>query len=212
MSAIYETLARGGPIMIPLFFISVLALAVVIERALFLRRKHILKPQVVNLVRHIREPEEVVRALDALGQNDGPFLNIIRVGLEMRGRSREEIKEALLDQGRREIQNLERGMGILETIAGIAPLLGLLGTVLGMIKVFDVISKQGLGQTQLLSGGISEALITTVVGLSIAIPTLVAYNYFTHRVENLVLEIEQNSSTLLSKLEPFKKHGESVHD
>ena len=205
MSTLYETLAKGGPIMIPLLFISILALAVVIERALFLRRKRILKPEVVSLVSRIEKPDEVVRALDALQEQEGPFLNIVRAGLVNRGRPRDEIKEAILDQGRQESISLERGLSILETIAGIAPLLGLLGTVLGMIRVFGVISEQGLGQAQLLSGGISQALITTVVGLSIAIPTLVAYNYFTDKVENLVLEIEKNSSHLLTKLDQFQK-------
>lgn len=209
MTAIYQYLAKGGPIMIPLLFVSVLALAVVIERAFFLRRKRILKTGVVNLVRNIQKPDEVERALDAMQEDDGPFLNIIRAGLEKRGKSREEIKEALVDQGRQETLILERGLGILETIAGIAPLLGLLGTVLGMVDVFNVISKVGLGQTQALSSGISEALITTVVGLFIAIPTLVAYNYFTHKVENLVLEIEKHCSQLLSKLEQFQTRQES---
>lgn len=205
MSGIYETLAKGGPIMVPLLFISVLALAVVIERAIFLRRKKILKPEIISLVSRIEKPDEVARALDALQAQDGPFLNIIRAGLENRGRPREEIKEAILDQGRQESSQLERGLPILETIAGIAPLLGLLGTVLGMIRVFGVISEQGLGQTQLLSGGISQALITTVVGLSIAIPTLVAYNYFIHKVETFVLEIEKYSSHLLDKLYQFQR-------
>ena len=148
-------------------------------------------------------------ALSTLKDEDGPFLNIMRAGLEKRDQSNEEIKEAILDQGRQETNTLERGLVILETIAGIAPLLGLLGTVLGMIKVFQVISDQGLGQTQLLSGGISEALITTVVGLSIAIPTLVAYNYFTHKVERFVLEIEKHSSHLMAKLDRMRSLKES---
>jgi biopolymer transport protein ExbB len=208
MTAIYEWLVKGGPMMIPLMFCSVLSLAVVIERALYLRRKRILKPEVVNLVRHIQRPDEVARALDALQEQDGPFLNIIRVGLENRGRRREEIKESLVDQGRQESLILERGLVVLETIAGIAPLLGLLGTVLGMVDVFDVITKMGLGQTQALSHGIAEALITTIAGLYIAIPTLVAYNYFTHKVENLVLEIEKYSTELVVKLEQFQNRGE----
>jgi biopolymer transport protein ExbB len=137
-------------------------------------------------------------------KNNGPFINIIRVGLENRRREKEEIRESILDQGRQEARKLERGLTILETVAGIAPLMGLLGTVLGMIEVFRVISEQGLGQTQALSSGISEALITTVVGLSIAIPALVAYNYFTHKVEDIVLEIEKYSGQLLKKLDTYK--------
>lgn len=200
MLEMYEMLSRGGIVMIPLLLISVLALAVVIERALFLRTSRILKPHVVKLISRIEKPEEAEMALSQLKDEEGPFLNIMRAGLEKRTQPRDEIKEAILDQGRQETHALEKGLVILETIAGIAPLLGLLGTVLGMIKVFQVISEQGLGQTQLLSGGISEALITTVVGLSIAIPTLVAYNYFTHKVERLVLEIEKHSSHLMTKL------------
>ena len=129
-----------------------------------------------------------------LDNNAGVFHHLIDAAEE------EEVKEAIVDQGRQEARTLERGLGVLETVAGIAPLMGLLGTVLGMIRVFDVISRQGLGQTQSLSGGISEALITTVAGLSIAIPTLVAYNYFTHKVEDLVLEIEKYSAQILNKV------------
>jgi len=191
--------------MIPLLLTSVLGLAVVLERAYFLQRRRILRSDVLDLIRSIERPEDVEDAMDGLSRHDGPFFNIIRVGLANRGRSREEIKEAMLDQGRQEARALEKGLVILETVAGIAPLLGLLGTVLGMIKVFRVISEQGLGQTQSLSGGISEALITTVVGLSIAIPALVAYNYFSHKVEDLVLDIEKYSSELLMRLDRFQK-------
>ena len=190
--------------MIPLLLTSVLGLAVVIERAFFLRRRRILRPEVLGLIDGIQKPDDMDKALQALDRQDGPFLNIVRIALENRQQSKEEIKEAIVDQGRQEARTLERGLAILETVAGIAPLLGLLGTVLGMIKVFRVISEQGLGQTQSLSGGISEALITTVVGLSIAIPALVMYNYFSHRVEDLVLEIEKYSNQLLNRL---KKHG-----
>jgi biopolymer transport protein ExbB len=100
---------------------------------------------------------------------------------------------------------LERGLVGLETVAGISPLLGLLGTVVGMIKVFTVISQQGIGQATTLSGGISEALITTAVGLSIGIPSLVAFNYFTNRAENLVLDIEKHCNTLLKQLRKIQR-------
>jgi biopolymer transport protein ExbB len=203
MSNLWEMILKGGVVMIPLFFTSILALAVVIERGFFLRRRRIIKPEILDMIQRIEKPEDAEKATFGLSQQRGPFSNIIRVGLQNHGRSREEIKEAVVDQGRQETRVLERGLVVLETIAGIAPLLGLLGTVLGMVRVFRVISEQGLGQTQSLSGGISQALITTVVGLSIAIPTLVAYNYFSHRVEDLVLEIEKHSAALLEKLNKF---------
>ena len=200
MTSIWNLISSGGVVMYPLLLTSVISLAVIIERALFLRRSRILRPEILEMVKSLEGSRDLEKAAKRLRNKEGPFINIIRVGLENRKRSRDEIKEVIVDQGRQETRTLERGLAILETIAGIAPLLGLLGTVLGMIKVFKVISVQGLGQTQSLSGGISEALVTTLVGLSIAIPTLVAYNFFNHKVEDLVLEIEKYSSQMLSKV------------
>lgn len=210
MKAVIEMLfgnGGGSIVMIPLLLTSIIGLAVVIERAFFLRRRRILRPGLVQMIETLESHKDVEGLVQGLRMQDGPFPNIVRMGLEHRGRPREEIREAIIDQGRQEARNLERGLVILETVAGIAPLLGLLGTVIGMIKVFRVITQQGLGQTQALSGGISEALITTVVGLSIAIPALVAYNYFNHKVEDLVLEIEKYSGQLLSKMDPTPNEG-----
>ena len=131
--------------------------------------------------------------------------NIVAVTLENYTRPRDEIKEKIIDQGRQESGKMEKGLVVLETVAGISPLMGLLGTVLGMIEVFQVISEQGLGQTQNLSSGISQALITTVVGLTIAIPALIAYNYLNHKVENLILEIEDYSRKLLDRIIYFRE-------
>jgi biopolymer transport protein ExbB len=211
MTGIWKILDEGGIMMIPLLVTSVVGLAVFIERALFLRRRRILRKDILSLILSIEDPGEVEKALNEMKKNAGPFINIIRVGLENRSRPKEEVREAIQDQGRQEAGKLGKGLIILETIAGIAPLMGLLGTVLGMIKVFGVISEQGLGQTQALSAGISEALNTTVVGLSIAIPALVAFNYFNHKVEDIVLEIEKYSSRLLQKLDPnhYKKKGKA---
>ncbi|MBN1782060.1 MotA/TolQ/ExbB proton channel family protein [bacterium] len=200
MTEIWNTLAKGGIVMIPLMLTSVIALTVIIERAIFLRRRRIMNPDLVRLILHAENPVKLKDSIQSLEHQDSAFINIVRTALEHHQEPIEEIRETIIDQGRREARLLEKGLAILETVAGIAPLLGLLGTVLGMIKVFDVISKSGLGQTQLLSGGISEALITTVVGLSIAIPSLIAYNYFNHKVEDLVLEIEQYSAQLFKKM------------
>ncbi|MCK5148840.1 MotA/TolQ/ExbB proton channel family protein [bacterium] len=205
MSAIATLLQKGGIMMYPLLLTSVFGLAVFIERALFLRRRRIIREDVLSTIDQIQTAEDTDKALFAFKGQDGPFLNIIRTGLEKADRPRAEIKEAIEDKGRQEIRSLERGLVVLETIAGIAPLMGLLGTVIGMIKVFQVISEQGLGQTQALSVGISEALVTTVVGLSIAIPAFIAYNFFTHRTEDLVLEIEKHSAALLDRFHSFQK-------
>jgi biopolymer transport protein ExbB len=114
------------------------------------------------------------------------------------------MKELILDQGRQEIRTLERGLVALETVAAISPLLGLFGTVLGILKVFNVITRMGVGQATALSGGISEALITTIVGLAIAIPAVVAYNYLSSRAENLVLDIEKHTTELMRKISHFQ--------
>ncbi len=197
-------LQRGGIVMIPLILCSIIVLAIVIERSISLRRKKVLIPEIINIIENINKPEDIHLAISICQKNAGAFANIVQLGLENKDLPNQELKELISDQGRQDVRDLEKGLVIIETIAGIAPLLGLLGTVIGMIKVFTVISEQGLGQTQALSGGISEALITTVVGLSIGIPSLVLYNYFTDKAENLILDIEKFTSQLLRKLAIFQ--------
>ena len=204
MEEIWQFLVKGGIIMIPLAIISILSLAIAIEKSFSLRRKSVIIPEVVNVLDNIKGPDDIGLALSICKKHEGPFANIIRVGLENRHLTKEEIKETLVDQGRQEVRTLERGLVILETVAGISPLLGLLGTVIGILKVFNVISALGVGQAAALSGGISEALITTIVGLSIGIPAVVVYNYFSNKAEDLILDIEKYSSALLKKVTSFQ--------
>jgi len=206
MTGLWDMLVKGGVVMIPLFITSIVGLAVFIERIWYLRRKRIIDVKTKYLINNIESQEDVEKAINRLEAPKGPLQQIVSVTLENYTRPREEIKEKIVDQGRQESGKMEKGLVVLETVAGISPLMGLLGTVLGMIEVFQVISEQGLGQTQNLSSGISQALITTVVGLSIAIPTLIAYNYLNHKVENLVLEIEDYSRKLLDRIVCFKKN------
>lgn len=203
-------LQRGGILMIPLFICSIIVLAIVIERAISLRKRKVLIPEIISVIENINEAEDIHLAISICQKNEGSFSNIVQMGLKNKDLSNIELKELITDQGRQEVRSLEKGLGVIETIAGIAPLLGLLGTVIGMIKVFTVISEQGLGQTQALSGGISEALITTVVGLSIGIPSLVMYNYFTDKAENLILDIEKFTSQLIRKLTKFQSSSNST--
>ncbi len=200
MKNILVFLAKGGIIMYPLFLCSIAALAVVIEKSLALRRRKIIIPEVVAVLENVKAPNDFGLAVSICEKHHGPLANMIRISLENHGLPREELKEALLDQGRQEVHQLEKGLGVLETVAGIAPLLGLLGTVLGILKVFKVIADLGVGQAAALAGGISEALITTIAGLFIGIPALVAYNYFAHKAEALVLEIEKHSNRLLARI------------
>lgn len=197
---------KGGFIIYPLLLCSILGLAIAIEKAFSLRQKKVIIPEIVHVLDNIKGQDDVGLALSICDKHDGPFANIITAGLENRNLPKDEIKEALNDQGRQEVRVLERGTVILETIAGIAPLLGLLGTVIGILKVFNVIAEIGVGQASALSAGISEALITTIVGLFIGIPAVVAYNYFITKAEGLILEIEKYSNQLLKKVSSFQSN------
>jgi biopolymer transport protein ExbB len=210
MQEVWQFLVKGGVTMIPLGLCSILGVAVVIEKAFSLRRKKVIVPEIVNVLENIRGPQDVGLALSICEKYEGPFANIIRAGLENRNLPKDEIKEALVDQGRQEVRTLERGLAMLETIAGIGPLLGLFGTVLGIFKVFNVISALGVGQAQAFSAGLSEAIITTIVGLAIGIPAVVFFNYFTNKAENLILEIEKYSTALVKKVAAFKSNYEAA--
>ncbi|MBN1349761.1 MotA/TolQ/ExbB proton channel family protein [candidate division KSB1 bacterium] len=205
MADIWDNLAKALIILNPLLLFSlllcsVLALAIFILKVYQLRRRKVIIPDIVNLIHSIKKPEDIDLAISICKKNEGPFANVICTGLANRDLPREELKEIIIDQGRQETRVLERGLVTLETIAGIAPLLGLLGTVLGMIDVFDVISNSKVVLAEKLSGGISKALLTTVAGLTIGIPSLAAYNYLVSKAETLILEIEKFSSALMKRL------------
>ncbi len=200
MTEIISELQKGGIMMIPLLLGSVFTLAIVIERAISLRPKKIIIPEIVTAVERIKCPEDIRVAESICETHPGTFANVMLPALRNKDLNREELREFIVDQGRQEVRSLERGLVGLETIAGVAPLLGLMGTVLGMVKVFNVISQQGLGEANVLSGGISEALITTVTGLAIGIPALIAYNVFTSKAEGVVMDIEKYTASLLHRI------------
>jgi len=208
----WEQIVQGGFVMVPLAACSVLAVWVAVDRAWHLRQRNVLVPEIVAVIENLEEPGDVPLARSVCQRHPGPFSTIVSTALDHRNRPRVEIREIVEDQGRQEVARLERGLGVLETVAAVAPLLGLLGTVLGMIEVFDVVSVQGAGQAQNLSGGISQALITTVAGLSIGIPALVAYNYFVGKAEGLVLEIESHANRLIQKVVRFQHAEEWTGD
>lgn len=191
--------------MIPLAACSVLALWVILDRAWHLRRGRIVRSEIVDVIDTLQGPSDIPLARSICERHPGPFSRLVRVALDSRSHPREEMRDLVEDQGRQEVGRLEQGLGLLETIAAIAPLLGLLGTVFGMIEVFNVVARQGVGQAQSLSGGISQALITTAAGLSIGIPALVAYNYFTSKAERLVLDLEAHTNRLIQKILQFQR-------
>jgi len=196
----WEEIAKGGIMMIPLLVCSLLALTITIERAFSLQKKKIINPELIDNIKDFEKNKdrELIRSICRKNRNS--FSSIITYGIENINLSKDELKEGIQEKGKQEVRNLERGLGILETIAGIAPLLGLLGTVLGMITVFKSISIEGIGRTTALSQGIYEALYTTVAGLSIAIFSQIFYNFYTHKSEDIISEMEQYSTTFLNKL------------
>jgi biopolymer transport protein ExbB len=195
-----EIIKAGGPIMWPLALCSLVALAIIIERLINLRFSRVLNPAIVERVTALTEGGRADRAVEVCRQNPGIYTNIVLAGLELAHRGEALAKEAVEDAGRHETTRLNRYLGTLGTVAGISPLLGLLGTVTGMIEVFDTIAKAGAGQAAQLSSGISQALITTATGLLIAIPALVAHNFFQEKAAAIVADLEQESLRVLRGL------------
>jgi len=203
-----ELMSAGGWLMVPIVACSIIATAVVMERAWMLRRSRIMP---ANLVTRIWEwhrasqltPERIaeIRAASPLGR-------ILAAGLINRNHSREIMKEAIEDTGRQVVAELERFLNTLGTIASVAPLLGLLGTVLGMIDVFAVIMDAGVGNAAMLAGGISTALITTAAGLSVAIPALMFHRFFDNKVARLALDMEEQSLRLVEVMKGEREAGE----
>lgn len=196
-----EYVALGGVVMVPILLCAVLALAIVFDRLWNLRRKRWFQVDLLETVEHLLQEQELPEATTLCKRHDSLMTRLILVALLNADRPRWEIKELIEDQGRQETPTLERHLTALGTIASIAPFLGLLGTVLGFLRVFESLSEQaGATNAVLLSAGIHNALITTAAGLCVAIPTLVAYNYFTRRAESLILESERISLRLLNIL------------
>ena len=194
---------KGGWLMIPLGICSILALAIIIERFISLKIIESKSERFVEKIRSVissSENRKVDKIFALCEMTPISLARILKAGLEKRVKGKEEIKEAIQDVGSEEIPYLERRLKILGTITAIAPLIGLLGTVVGMIRAFNVITVQGIGDPGALAGGIAVALYTTAFGLGIAIPCLIFYNYFTHRTERFVRKLESFSSEFLELL------------
>lgn len=196
-----EMIYAGGWLMVPIVLCSILSLAIIAERAWALRRSNVVPSGVGQQVedwaaRHELDRRHIdqLRSSSALGR-------VLAAALINRHRSRDLIKEAVEDTGRHVVYELERFLNTLGTIAGISPLLGLLGTVIGMIKVFSAILAHGVGNANQLAGGISQALITTAAGLSVAIPSFFFYRYFKGRVTAYVVSMEEQAINLIEAID-----------
>ncbi len=200
----------GGWIMVPIILCSVVAVAIIVERFWALKQEKIVPANLVAHVWTLHKKNELNRdRLKAL-RGSSPLGRILAAGLLNMHHDREVMKEAIEDTGRQVVVELERFLNTLGTIASITPLLGLLGTVIGMIKVFTAITSMGVGNPTVLAGGISEALITTAAGLSVAIPSLMFYRYFRGKVDMLVLKMEEEALKLVEVIHGQRESGEEA--
>ncbi len=197
----WEIVRAGGPLMWPIIFCSIIAAAIVLERLWTLQDRRVLPEELPRKVWQLIENGQVTDKVIVALEQHSPLGRLLAAGLTNRHRSHEVLMERLEDAGRHVVHELERYLNTLGTIAGVSPLLGLLGTVTGIIRAFDAIQAGGMGSPTVLSGGIAEALVCTAAGLCVAIPSLIAYRYLRGKVERLVVEMEKHAIRMADALE-----------
>jgi biopolymer transport protein ExbB len=193
--------------MAPIILCSIVALAIIGERLWSLQRKRIIPKHLVAQIWHMHSKGQMTAEQISSVRNSSPLGRVLASGLANVNTSREVMKESIEETGRHVVHEMEKYLNSLGTIAAITPLLGLLGTVIGMIKVFSVITAEGVGNPTVLAGGISEALITTAAGLSVAIPALMAHRYFRGLISSFVVYMEQEAIKMVEVI-----HGERESD
>ncbi len=203
----WEIIQKGGWFMIPIGICLFLTLAITIERLVNLRMPGYLNSDLLDKIRNCLSLGQYEGALQVCRSKNIMFNRLMETAITYRHLDAVELRQLMEDQSRQEADVLERFLNILRTIATIAPLLGLLGTVAGMIKVFQTLSAAGMTNAGNLSGGISEALITTAAGMSVAIPTIVAHSYFEGRVNRIFLTMEKRIIELVLLLRGGEKNA-----
>ena len=208
-----EIFLNGGLVMWPILFCSVVALAVAIDRFLVLRRAKINLPAFLVRIRGFIKSKDMSGAASFCLREKSPIANMVRKGLKKFGMGHERVKEAIENAGRQEVSKLEKGLSILATVAGVAPLLGFLGTVTGMIQAFMRIEDlAGAASPSDLAGGIWEALLTTAFGLIVGIPAYVAYNYFLSWVTKFVADMETVANDVVDTMQDASKEAIDYDD
>jgi biopolymer transport protein ExbB len=200
----WQLFLKGGPVMWPILFCSIFALAIILEKLYFLHKNSINHRELLEKIKEKLKRHDIKEAIRLCDENSSSLSNLLKAGILKFGNNRQQIKEAIEEASLYEIPQLEKNLSMLATIAHISPLLGLLGTVTGMVRCFYTIQIKASSFNPVsaadLAGGIWEALLTTVFGLVVAIPTFVAYNYLVNRVNHLILEMEQASTDLVNFL------------
>jgi biopolymer transport protein ExbB len=207
---VLEFIKAGGWLMLPILLCSVVAMGIITERFWTLQAKRIAPANLAAQVWQWAQRGELNSERLAQLRDGSALGRILAAGLSAQHLDRDRMKEQIEDVGRHVVHEMERYLNSLGTIAAITPLLGLLGTVIGMIKVFAVITTQGVGDAGILAGGISEALVTTAAGLTVAIPALMFYRYFRGRVDALVVTMEQEALKMVEAL--HNRSGEPANN
>jgi biopolymer transport protein ExbB len=199
MRSLPALLANGGPVLYLILFSSAVAVIVFIERFLHCHRAQINSTEFLNGVRTVLKRDNVVEALSICDATPGPVPRLVKTAILNRDHGRERMREALEEAGLAEVPRLEEKLNLLATIAQLAPLLGLLGTVLGFIRTFSLMQNAGLNaHVDQLSTGIWEALVCAAAGLAVAIPAHAAYNYLVSRVNSIVLDMERAATEIVN--------------
>ncbi|MDH5661368.1 MAG: MotA/TolQ/ExbB proton channel family protein [Elusimicrobiota bacterium] len=188
---------RGGIMMYPLFLASVLALAIIINKLQVLSRARTGEKEVMSRIKGLVDQKRIEQAVAVCNNSKGPVASILKAGLSQYDKGQKEMEDAFESQASEEVPLLESYLPALATIAAVSTLMGFTGTVIGMIRAFDSIAAASATSPAIVASGISEALITTATGLLIAIPTLLFYRYFVHRVDRFVSEIERYCKELI---------------
>ncbi len=191
---------KGGPVMIPIGFLLLGIIIMSVERLLAFRREHTDADLLMNKIMDLWKSDDKNRAIELCLNTPGPVARMLKIGLEQQQAGRQVVEEMFHEQHLEEIPRLQKNLSTIGVLAGVAPLLGLLGTVSGMISTFKIITYHGGGDPRLLAGGISEALITTEAGLIIAIPALLIHNYLSDRAEKIAADMEKNAVKFINSL------------
>jgi len=210
---LFEIYMKGGLVMWAILFCSIVALAVAIDRFLVLRKAKINLPAFLVRIRGFIKNKDMSGAASFCLWEKSPIGNMVRKGLKKFGMGHERVKEAIENAGRQEVSKLEKGLAILATVAGVAPLLGFLGTVTGMIQAFMRIEDlAGAASPSDLAGGIWEALLTTAFGLIVGIPAYVAYNYFLSWITRFVADMETVANDVVDTMQDTSKEAIDFDD
>jgi biopolymer transport protein ExbB len=196
----FKLMSEGGPLMWLILFNGLLAFAIFLEKLLHFHRAQINTADFINGIRNSLKRGNTIESIALCDETPGPVAQVIKAGIINQEHSRDEIRESMEDAARTEIARLERRLVVVATVAQIAPLIGFLGTVLGMIQMFQRIQEVTLPSPGQLAGGVWQALYTTAGGLIVAVPAYVAYNYLVSRVQNLVLDMERGANEIIGYL------------